>query len=98
MIAPEEETNDISSESDEREFRGEKLRKVFPTVLQFCEKNAQYSAPEVMELHLVKERFMNKKNFFSSKQTLEMFFVECVRLLQKCNQKRNRIIPRNHYL
>ncbi|GBO40567.1 hypothetical protein AVEN_5401-1 [Araneus ventricosus] len=103
MIAPEEETNDISSESDGEKSSEEKIswgeaEKSLSTFLQFCEKNAQYSAQEVMELHLIKESFMKKRELSFSKQTLEMFFVECVGLLQKRNQKKNRIILRNHYL
>ncbi|GBM09189.1 Jerky [Araneus ventricosus] len=69
MIAPEEETNDISSESDDEKSSEEKIswgeaEKSLSTFLQFCEKNAQYSAEEVMEFHLIKERFMEKKRTF----------------------------------
>ncbi|GBM02529.1 Jerky [Araneus ventricosus] len=73
MIAPEEEINDISSESDDEKSSEEKIswgeaEKSLSTFLQFCEKNAHYSAQEVMELHLIKERFMKKREL-SFKQT-----------------------------
>ncbi|GBM60398.1 Jerky protein [Araneus ventricosus] len=73
MTASEEETNDISSESDDEKSSDEKIswgeaEKSLSTFLQFCEKNAQYSVQEVMELHLIKERFMKKREL-SFKQT-----------------------------
>ncbi|GBO44073.1 Jerky [Araneus ventricosus] len=88
IMAPEEETNDIFSESGDEKSSEEKIswgkaENSLSTFLQFCEKNAQYLAQEVVKLHFIKESFMKKENFLSSKQTLEMYFVECVGIKRK---------------
>lgn len=70
--SPEEETT-VSSESEnedeiQKNISWSDAEKGLSTFLMFCGKNSQYSAQEVMELHVIKERFMIKREQ-SFKQT-----------------------------
>lgn len=76
LTAPEkitEEKVEESTESEDETIPEEKItwseaHKSLTTFLNFCERNSHYSSQEILELHLIKERFMKKREL-SFKQT-----------------------------
>ena len=70
--SPEEETESLSESENEEEIdkniSWSEAEKSLSTFLTFCKRNSHYSAQEMIELHIIKERFMTKREQ-SFKQT-----------------------------